>query len=119
VDYTAFTDLKLRALRIAYAEFSSSASNERRRRFVEFVREAGSRLQTASLFQVLRNHFIKHDAANVDWHRWPKAFRWSASPDVRQFASEHSGEVQFFNWLQWVADQQLTCAKEVAVRAGM
>jgi 4-alpha-glucanotransferase len=84
-----------------------------------FVRKGGDNLESASLFQVLRNHFVHQDSAKADWHSWPEPYRSASSEEVRRFAKEHSGEIQFFNWLQWIADQQLADAKEAAVRAGM
>lgn len=119
VAYDAVTTLKMQAFRIAHAEFGLNASTERRRRFLEFVRGAGENLETASLFQVLRSHFVQRSAANADWRCWPEAFRSVTSCQVREFAKSHSGEIEFLNWLQWIADQQLAAAKEVAIRAGM
>jgi 4-alpha-glucanotransferase len=119
VDYTNVTRLKLQALRLAHAEFRSNASNERRDRFLKFVGQAGKDLETASLFQVLRNHFAHRDGAGSHWHHWPEEFHSPATPEARQFARDHSGEIEFFNWLQWIADQQLADAKEAAAKAGM
>jgi 4-alpha-glucanotransferase len=119
VDYAEVTRLKMQALRIAHAEFSLNASTERRRLFSEFVRAGDENLETASLFQVLRDYFVQRDAANADWHRWPEPFRSAASREVQEFAKQHRSEIEFLNWLQWIADRQLAAAKAVAIRAGM
>jgi 4-alpha-glucanotransferase len=119
VDYTGVTRLKLQALRLAHAEFRSNASNVRRDRFLRFVRETGNNLATASLFQVLRNHFAKRGGVGAHWHQWPEEFRSPSTPEARQFARDYSSEIEFFNWLQWIADQQLADAREAAIQAGM
>jgi 4-alpha-glucanotransferase len=119
VDYSAVAELKMRALRVANAEFCLNASGERRRKFQKFVDDHGANLAAASLFQVLRGHFSQIDAAKADWHSWPVAFRSANSGEVHQFAGERSDEIQFFSWLEWIADQQLEDAKQAAIKAGM
>jgi 4-alpha-glucanotransferase len=119
VDYAGVMRLKLEALRIAHAEFCSNAGDARRGRFLKFVHEAGRNLETASLFQVLRMHFTQPDGTGLHWHQWPEEFRTPDTPEARQFVRDHSGEIKFFNWLQWIADQQLADAREAAIHAGM
>jgi 4-alpha-glucanotransferase len=119
VDYAGVMRLKLEALRIAHAEFCSNAGDARRGRFLKFVDEAGRNLETASLFQVLRMHFTQPDGTGLHWHQWPEEFRTPDTPEARQFVRDHSGEIKFFNWLQWIADQQLADAREAAIHAGM
>jgi 4-alpha-glucanotransferase len=50
------------------------------------------------------------------WHKWPKAFRRPDASAVADFASENSGRVEFYQWLQWLLNGQLTRAgKELPI----
>jgi 4-alpha-glucanotransferase len=50
---------------------------------------------------------------------WPADLRHPASPAVTTFAAEHSREVDFQCWLQWLLDEQLAAAQQAGLRAGM
>jgi 4-alpha-glucanotransferase len=54
-----------------------------------------------------------------DWHQWPEELQHPASPAVADFAAERAKTVDFFRWLQWQLDDQLTAAQATAVQAGM
>ena len=38
---------------------------------------------------------------------------------MTEFAAQHVGEIVFYSWLQWVADEQLRAAQSAAKAAGM
>jgi len=119
VDYTRATRLKLEALRLVFDQFATSAGEERKRDFSGFLQDGGDALRSSSLFQTLRNHFTQLDPTLEAWQRWPEAFRSPASAEVVRFGHEHRNEIQFFSWLQWIADRQLSAASEAAAAAGM
>lgn len=119
VDYTEVTRLKLEALRLVFEGFTSHATEVRRREFNAFLKQGGDALTRSSLFQVLRNHFSKTDPTLDAWQRWPKPFQSPASTESIQFARDHQEEIEFFNWLQWIADQQLRDASAAAAASGM
>lgn len=119
VDYVTVADLKLQALRLVHADFQTSAEPRRTEAFAHFVTIGGDSLHNASLFQALRDHFAATEPTRVDWHRWPDAYRAPDSAGSLTFAREHAERIDFHNWLQWIAEQQLTAAKEAAKAAGM
>jgi 4-alpha-glucanotransferase len=102
-----------------FDRFRSNAIDLRKGEFATFEEEGGDALQSSSLFQALRDHFSLLDPTQNAWRRWPKPFRSPTSAEAIRFGHEHQNEVQFFNWLQWVADQQLLAASEAATAAGM
>ncbi|HET9871742.1 MAG TPA: 4-alpha-glucanotransferase [Propionibacteriaceae bacterium] len=55
----------------------------------------------------------------TDWSTWPEALQHPAAAEVADFRAEHSHEVDFHRWLQWVVDEQLREAQGAAVDAGM
>ncbi|MDQ1619528.1 MAG: 4-alpha-glucanotransferase [Actinomycetota bacterium] len=53
------------------------------------------------------------------WSEWPEQLQSPASEAVAKAAAELAGRVDFYCWLQWVLDEQLTAAQQRAVDAGM
>ena len=114
VDYTEITALKLEALGLLHQAFAQFASSERRAAYAAFCLEKGHALERASLFQVLRQHFAQTDPERVDWRRWSVELRTASSAAMRDFAQQHRAAVDFQNWLQFVADEQLAHAAQAA-----
>ena len=59
------------------------------------------------------------DRHGADWHEWPEQLRHPASPAVAQFRDANAADVDFYRWLQFVLDEQLSGAQATARRAGM
>ena len=87
--------------------------------FERFQREHGEVLRRNCLFLALREHFAARDPDRADWHAWPEPYRDPASPDVRRFAETNRTRLEFFAWLQWIADDQLGAAAATARERGM
>jgi 4-alpha-glucanotransferase len=118
VDYSSVLALKLEALRILHAAFLHAPSADRNR-FAAFCERHGTSLRRTSIFQALRNHFTARDSFSTDWRSWPEEFQSPTSADIRDFARLHSDEIDFYDWLQWVADEQLSEAANAAAASGM
>ncbi|WP_026256017.1 4-alpha-glucanotransferase [Mycobacterium sp. 155] len=54
-----------------------------------------------------------------DWHNWPIELQHPHNPEVAAFAAANPAAVDFYRWLQWQLDCQLTAAQATAVQAGM
>ncbi len=54
-----------------------------------------------------------------DWHEWPEELRHPASGAVTEFRKSNADAVDFYRWLQWVLDEQLSTTQAAAIRAGM
>jgi 4-alpha-glucanotransferase len=116
VDYTAVTDLKMRALRLLFDAFRAGASRDGRAAFDAFLVERGASFARSCLFLALRAHFAAQSPDLAWWRRWPEGFQDPDSPDVRRFAEEHAVKVAFQAWLQWTADTQLGAAAACAAQ---
>lgn len=106
VNYACVARLKLPVLEMLHEAFCNDASDERSRGFAAFSQDRGEALQRFCLFQALREHFAA-ESRNPDWRHWSAPFRDVASPEVAQFAANHRDRIDFFSWLQWIADRQL------------
>ena len=47
---------------------------------------------------------------NSGWHSWPADYRRPDSPVVARFAADHAQGVRFYQWVQWLLDEQLARA---------
>jgi 4-alpha-glucanotransferase len=53
------------------------------------------------------------------WQDWPQQYRTPASPAVREFGRRHRKRVRFFQYIQWIAADQLKEVGDRAVASGM
>jgi 4-alpha-glucanotransferase len=114
VDYVAVAELKWRALRLAFAAFKADPKNERQAALAKFRTERGSLLSRFACFEVLRHKF------KAPWWEWPE--QWQ-HPDDTKCAKLRAGpdaaEIEFVEFVQWAADQQLQLCRDLATRLGM
>lgn len=101
---------KRRALQIIY---DGGRSMARQMAFEDFVRREGRQLRDFATWCALSEVY------GPNWRDWPERFHRPTAPDVQAFAVEHEEVVGFFEWLQWIADNQLSNAQQAAVDAGM
>jgi 4-alpha-glucanotransferase len=114
VDYAGVADLKWRALRSAFAVFKANAGTERHTAFAKFCAERGAMLSRFACFETLRHKFKQ------PWWEWPD--EWRQPDDARSavlHAGADAGEIEFVEFVQWTADQQLAACKALATRLGM
>ncbi|MCJ8520787.1 4-alpha-glucanotransferase [Pseudorhizobium tarimense] len=120
VDYPAVTDLKLRALKAIWNRRSSIEKGAEE--FDRFKSEHGQVLHRHAVFETLSLH-LKDSGHQSGWHHWPGEFQGWSSDGVRQFAEEHADEVEFHQWLQWLAAKQLAevtdHTREVGMKIGL
>jgi 4-alpha-glucanotransferase len=114
VDYAGVATLKWRALRAAFEVFRAERDPARQRDFANFRTENGALLSRFACFEVLRHRF------NTPWWEWPEEWR---RPDQaacdRLRAGPERTEIEFVEYVQWIADRQLRACKEQADRLGM
>jgi 4-alpha-glucanotransferase len=97
---------------------SASVDLAHSERFGAFRREQGEPLERHARFEALHADFSAHGRPG-GWQGWPTAFHDPASREVAAFAREHSREVAFHAWLQWLAKRGLEGAQKAARDAGM
>ena len=119
VDYAGVAALKLPVLETLFETCRTGPERTSWRAFEQFQREHSEVLRRNCLFLALREHFAARDPDRADWHAWPEPYRDPASPEVRRFAEENRTRLEFFAWLQWIADDQLGAAAAAARERGM
>lgn len=99
---------KRSALEVVYAAPRSTA---RQQAFDEYVAREGTGLESFALWCALAERYAGDD--------WPPEALDPASPLVAAAKVELADRVGFYEWLQWVADEQLATAQRAAREAGM
>lgn len=116
IDWPRAARARMTILRSVY-EWASVDFNHAER-FASFRKEQGEPLERHARFEALHADFTAHGRPG-GWQGWPSTFHDPSSPDVAAFAREHSREVAFHAWLQWLAAQGLDDAQKAARAAGM
>ena len=93
--------------------------SHRARAFRRFRSEQGQALEWHARFEALQEHFRQDDPSVWGWPAWPEEYRRPQAPAVAAFASEQPEAVEYFSWLQWLADEQLTVLRQQASRRGL
>lgn len=107
VDYSAVTRLKLEGLRLAWQAFRlRDAEEAEMAAFEAFVEAGGESLLYQGLFDALHAARRAQNEACHGWQSWPDVYQHPDSAAVLAFRVEHSDEVRFFLWLQWLAARQ-------------
>lgn len=111
VDYSTVTVLKMAALRMAWKQFLlRDARDEVVQAFNAFVAEGGDSLYYQAAYDALHAYQVKEDQMRWGWPVWPEGFRDAHNPEVKAFCREHSDDVNFYLWLQYLAHTQFeTC----------
>lgn len=110
IDRNTVWDAKLSALKVI---FDAGLKPTRLMSLNDFVRKEGRPLSQFATWCALVN------VHGLNWREWPAELRRPSSPEVTEFAATHVGDIVFFSWLQWVADEQLRDAQSAAKAAGM
>jgi 4-alpha-glucanotransferase len=119
VDYVEVARLKTAILEVLFEECRALGDQSRWQAFASFKAQQGTTLELNCLFLTLREYFIREDPTRGNWHSWPPEYRDANSPSVRAFAQQHSDRLSFFQWMQWVADDQLAATQRATADSGM
>lgn len=108
IDRDAVWEAKRAALEVV---FTAPRSASRQTALDEFVLEQGRGLVDFATWCAIAEHLNGRD--------WPPELADPTSPAVGVLRRSLAERVQFFIWLQWVADEQLKAAHRIGREAGM
>ena len=118
VDYSWVASLKRQVLDVLYVDFVENhiqAESDRGDTFRNFVDKGGEALERLAVYQALQEHFYKKDSTLWGWPVWPKAYQSPETEEVSTFKASNAERVQFFQYLQWLVDQQLQSVGDTAL----
>src|SRR6202012_4946424 len=114
IDYPAVAKAKWPALRAAFKKFKSDPAAASLDDLKEFRAERGSLLTRFACFETLRHKFGK------PWWEWPEEWRQPDDDRLAKLCEGKDGaEIEFVEFVQWVADRQLRDCRDLAAKLGM
>ncbi len=122
VDYGAVARVKRAVLEPLYQHFRQhhlDADSERGRAFHAFQSAEGEALRRHALHETLQEALHQSDEKCWGWPVWPEAYRDIDSSAVVEFATAHGERIEFFEYLQWLAHDQLAAAGRRAAELGL
>lgn len=129
VDYDAVRSAKREVLELCYraflqdnfggAEPDLKPRTDRGRRFHHFAEREGESLTQYALFQALEEWWQSASSTSTIWEDWPEPYRTRRSDALEEFRRRQMPRVRFFQYLQWLAAEQLCEAVEKTHEAGM
>ena len=122
VDYVQVAAAKFEVLRLLYDFFRThelAADTPRAQAFRRHVEQRGEPLHRHALFDALDAHWRLQGPQYWGWPSWPEEYRDPTSPAVIRFARERAQDVEYFIYLQWLAEEQLIAAQHHARELGM
>lgn len=110
VDYRGVANAKLEVCELLYQFFRDhhvARDTRRAQAFREFQTRGGELLEHHALYEALQEYFHQQDPTIWGWHVWPDEFRSPDTPAVKTWAAEHRERMEYYQYLQWQADQQM------------
>ena len=128
VDYDAIAAAKRTMLDFSYRQFLKEAytgtepdlqpQTARAKVLERFIRAEGDALELYAIFQTLEEERRLIQSKTATWHDWPKQFL-SPGAAAREYGKRHRKRVRFFQYIQWIATEQLAEVRRNAEQACM
>ncbi|MEG3127495.1 4-alpha-glucanotransferase [Pantoea cypripedii] len=115
VDYRAVAELKIHALRLVWQTFQQHPGSE----FQQFMVQGGEHLRYQAAFDGIQAERCAEDQQTWGWTGWPEGWRNAQLPEVQQWCAQHEDEIQFWSWLQFLAQQQFASCWQRSQQLGM
>ena len=121
VEYEQVSALKLRFLKLAFAEFlrEHRAGSARALEFRRFLAEEGDLLRRFATYCALDEYLHARDPRVWTWPDWPTPFQEPESPETQAFRKKHWRLFLFYCYLQWQLSLQLSAAQAYARQKGL
>ena len=129
VDYDAVRLVKREVLELCYQVFvrdnfegvepELKPMTDRGRHFQHFTEREGKSLAYYAVFQALEEERQSAQQASAVWEEWPESYRTPTSEVVEEFRRQRMPRVRFFQYLQWLAADQLLAVVKKTHEAGM
>lgn len=123
VDHPAVAATKLEILEKLFDVFEArhlDKDTPRGRDFGAFRLAMAPHLDWLSAFDALHERFRREHGDDLwEWTNWPEPYRRYDSEETQAFIAENRRRVLFFQYLQFLADEQLAAAHRAARDAGM
>ena len=110
LDNFEVTGVKMEMFEIIFDNFRERHLDKKTKRaqeFLDYVEREGRELLLHCTYDALNEHFADEDPKADGWRDWPPEYQDPGSHEVEAFAKEYEGRILFYQYLQWLADDQL------------
>ncbi len=122
VNYSEVAELKMSILPLLYEEFKQrhlSKQSERARAFITFIELGGESLLHQAAFDALHADLNQGDECIWGWPVFPEQYRSFHSKETQQYITANQDKIHLYMYLQWLADEQIQEAQNLAIEKGM
>jgi 4-alpha-glucanotransferase len=116
IDWPRASMARMQVLRSLFERRDLLLNSQLRSEMESYIVEGGEALRDHARFEAL--HLLRFPGSG-GWHQWPEAERDPRSETVSAFAAEHAEEVEFHQFLQWLAARDMKNVQHQARGAGM
>jgi 4-alpha-glucanotransferase len=113
VDYAGVATAKTSALRLAADTFRRNGDQKRQSQFQAFRQDRGAPLTRFACFELLRRRYPG------PWWEWPAEWRQPSDQALLELQASAGGEIAFFEFVQWIAHEQLARCRDRALQRGL
>jgi 4-alpha-glucanotransferase len=117
IDYEKSASIKLRALEAAFGDFyhnRMTGGTPEAESFRRYIKAEGRALEDFAAFMAIKAHLRKQASDVYDWRNWPPEYRNHNGPAVREFVASHEKDIVFYQYVQWLIEEQLSTVSDSA-----
>ncbi len=117
INFKEIYELKIKFLKIIYRSFRENHINQytaKSQDFFNYLSTKDGRIRKIALFEAIREYLISEDPKLSSWHEWPEDYKNPDSEAVLLFENKNIESLQFYEFLQWQADIQLSLAGRIS-----
>ena len=121
VEYEAVHHLKRRFLKVLFHEFRRRRALDpaRAKAFSDYCEQEGDLLHKFALYCALDESLHNQDRNRWTWRDWPLEYQSSDSAACQAFATQHSRTIEFYKYIQFIIEEQLSAVQAFAKHRGM
>lgn len=127
VDYETLSPIMLSVLKALFSTFKqqhltadlSVKLTERGQHYQQFKAHHGKDLEQFATFLAISEVIDKQNARTTCWWDWPAGLQDANSTDVERFKANHAELVELYQYIQFIAAEQLNAAATHAKTQGM
>jgi len=113
VNLSSILEYKIKIFKILYQSFRTNHINNNTTKsqdFFHYLSAKGDNLRKQALFEAIKEYLIYENPKLTSWHEWPGDYKNPNSEAMLVFEKNNIETVQFYEFLQWQADIQLSIA---------
>lgn len=113
IQLQAILEHKTKLFKLIYNSFRENHiknNTQKSQDFFHFIYSRGYNLRKQALFEAIKEYLLCEDPKLTSWQEWPDDYKDPNSESILLFENNNIETIQFYEFLQWLADIQLSIA---------